>query len=78
MRVPPKRVVVFRSGEFRRVVLSELRDGPKTVQEIADTLRDKLAHVDNANRRMRVSGCLRGLEGQGVVRREGRVCGLRD
>ena len=36
MHVPTKRVVRFRHGEFQREVLAQIRDGPKTVQEIAD------------------------------------------
>jgi len=71
MHVPTKSVVRFRSGEFQRAVLVQLWGGPKTVQEIADTFADRLAHVDNWNRKMRVRKCLRMFEGRGVVLREG-------
>lgn len=76
LRVPPKRVIAFRHGEFRRAVLDALRERPRAVQEIADMFANRLGHVGNANRCTRVSACLRRLEGHGLVRREGRVWGL--
>ena len=54
-------------------MLDALRERPRGVQEIADMFSNRLGHVGNANRRGRVAGCLRRLEGHGLVRREGRV-----
>ena len=33
LRVPPKRIVTFRHGEFRRAVMDALRDGAKSPTE---------------------------------------------
>jgi len=76
VKVPRKNKRVFRNGEFRRSLLTALRDGPKDRATSAEGFRDQLSHITHTDRLKRVTRCLLVLEAKGLVRRDGRVRGL--
>ena len=67
--VPEKRNRRFRKGQLRQAILDELRKGPRTSRQIAETIghdRNNFAHT------------LQALKSRGVVRLDGRTWTLRE
>ena len=74
--VCPKRVNVARRGEAQRIALDALRDGPKTLREVAAYMAERRPGVSPEAALPRAGLALNKLRKAGAVRRDGRVWSL--
>lgn len=68
--LPPKRLTTARYCEIRLIILGALRDGPKTMPEIAAIIAGARGEADCRQFRNRVSQALYKMKVAGMVRRD--------
>jgi hypothetical protein len=71
--LPPKRGDVAKRGEARRVLLGALRNGPRTLAQMVDVVREWKPDVPAPLAYQRTEQALYKMQAAGLVRREGRL-----
>lgn len=66
----------FANGKMRRVIVSALRDGPKTMREIAQAVHAAKPDIGYKAAYKRAGVSLARYRAEGLVKREGRLWGL--